>query len=68
MVDSAEAEKKMFLQVLKERNQEGWYSWMKDYKPYGESPKYTREDIEKMPPSMEAEKKRLMTEFTKCTK
>lgn len=65
MVDSADAEKKMFLQVLKERNEQGWYSWMKEYKPYGESPKYTREDIEKMPSSMELEKKRLMMEFTK---
>jgi hypothetical protein len=32
MVHSPEGEEKMFLKILKERNQEGWYYWMKDYK------------------------------------
>lgn len=68
MVHSPEAEEKMFLKVLTERNQQGWYSWMKDYKPYGDAPKYSREDIDKMPESMEFEKKRFMQELTRWEK
>lgn len=69
LVESREAEEKMFLQVLEERNQYGWYKWMKDYKPCRHTndpvPTYTKEDIMAMPDSMETEKKRLLAEFSK---
>lgn len=65
MVDSKEDEEKMFLKILKERNDDGWYSWMKDHKPYGEAPKYTKEEIDKMPDSMESLKKKLLFEYNK---
>lgn len=67
LVESKEAEEKMYLNVLTERNKYGYYSWMKEYKPYriDPVPTYTKEDIYSMPDSMGAEKKRLMNEYLK---
>jgi len=72
LVESKEAEEKMYLDVLTNRNKYGFYSWMKDYKPYRHPndpvPTYTKEDILSMPDSMEAEKKRLMNEYLRYEK
>lgn len=67
LVESKEAEEKMYLEVLTDRNKYDNYSWMKDYKPYRTDPipTYTKEDIYAMPISMESEKKRLMSEYLK---
>lgn len=65
LVESKEAEQKMFLEVLTDRFNQGWYSWFKDYKPYETKPSYTRDDIEKMPNSMESEKKKYLLEISK---
>lgn len=65
LVESREAESKMFLEVLKDRFSIGWYSWMKNHKPYGMKPPYTKDDIEKMPDSMGSEKKKYLLELSK---
>lgn len=70
LVESKEAEYKMFLEVLTERNQYGWYSWMKDNKPYftGTKPTYTKEDLDKMPESLDSERKKLLSELIRWEK
>lgn len=68
LVDSKEAEEKMFLEVLTDRFNTGWYSWMKDHKPYGIKPSYSREDIEKMPESMVKEKESFIRDISKWEK
>ena len=68
LLASAEAELKMYLDVLTSRFKENWYSWMKDYKPYGKAPLYTKDDISKMPDIMVDEKKKLLLELIKWEK
>lgn len=68
LVESKEAEEKMFLDVLTDRFNTGWYSWMKEHKPYGTKPPYTREDIEKMPESMDKEKSSFLKVISKWEK
>lgn len=63
LVESLESELKMFLTVLKERNNIGWFNWMKDHKPYSKAPLYSKEDILSMPVSMDREKSRLLSEY-----
>jgi len=65
LIESEEAENKMFLEVLSDRKKCGWYDWMKDYIPYEKKPTYIKEDIESMPDSMLEEKKRLLNEYKK---
>ena len=68
LVDSKESEEKMFLDVLTDRLNTGWYSWMKEHKPYGKEPSYSREDVEKMPDSMAKEKDSFIKEISKWEK
>jgi len=70
LVESKEAEYRLFLQVLTERNKLDWYSWMEDVRPYfvGPIPKYNREDIDKIPESLESEKKKLLSELIRWEK
>lgn len=68
LIESKEAELKMYLDVLKNRNMSGYYTWMMDHKPYGKAPAYTKEDIRLMPASMEEEKKKLLNDLLKYEK
>ena len=66
LVQNEEELNKMWLQVLKDRHQQGYYNWMKDYVPYGlKVPKYTQEEILALPPSMTEEQQKMMLELKK---
>jgi 5-hydroxyisourate hydrolase-like protein (transthyretin family) len=54
---------RIFLEVLEDRNDQGWYSWYKDMKNDTPKPKYTRSEVNGLPESMEKVKPTLIKEI-----
>ncbi len=68
LLGSQEAEDKMFLEVLTQRNGYNYYGWMKDYHPYGVAPSFTLEEIDLLPPSMVHEARKLRSDYNNWQK
>lgn len=53
----------IYLSILNDRFKDGLYDWMKDFKTHVKKPKFTREEIEQLPPSMLDKKMELHKEL-----